>query len=546
MFALDYHERTKHAFNHFARSPGRLDWATQPDPFRRYHGSTVVPLPRASASRGVPYAALYDGTVSVHPMDEEAVAEFLRCALGLSAWKSFQQTRWPLRVNPSSGNLHPTEGYLVRDGRVFHYAPREHELELRCELGEPAWAAYGCGRDGVLVGLSSIGWREAWKYGERAFRYCQHDVGHAVAALRLSAAMLGWSVRLLARWRDDDVATVLGLDQPMDDPDAEREAPECLMVVTAGDPTLWMEADPSPLVADARAGRWSGRANRLSAGHVQWPVIDEVEAATRSPGRAPGAASAAVPRSVPAASTSDLVSAPISGSPLTADARALILSRRSAVAFDGASVLSRLAFERMLGRLIGDGVPWDVTGRCPLVQLVVFVHRVEGVTPGIYAFLRDPSVLPSWKAATRPEFLWEPSDGAWRDRFFLLLPADVRWPATRVSCDQDIAGDGFFSLGMVAPLGSVLAEEGEWSYRRLFWECGTIGQVLYLEAEAAGGRGTGIGCFYDDAVHDLLGFTDGAWQSLYHFSMGVPVEDVRLTSEPGYPWERAAAPADPG
>ena len=36
-------------------------------------------------------------------------------------------------------------------------------------------------------------------------------------------------------------------------------------------------------------------------------------------------------------------------------------------------------------------------------------------------------------------------------------------------------------------------------YRRLFWECGLIGQVLYLEAEAAGVRGTGIGCFYDDA-----------------------------------------------
>src|SRR5437660_12483691 len=35
--------------------------------------------------------------------------------------------------------------------------------------------------DSFLVGLSSIHWREAWKYGERAFRYCQHDVGHALA-----------------------------------------------------------------------------------------------------------------------------------------------------------------------------------------------------------------------------------------------------------------------------------------------------------------------------------------------------------------------------
>ena len=106
-----------------------------------------------------------------------------------------------------------------------------------------------------------------------------------------------------------------------------------------------------------------------------------------------------------------------------------------------------------------------------------------------------------------------------------------------LSCDQDIAADGFFSLGMIARLESSLADRGEWFYRRLFWECGMIGQVLYLEAEAAGARGTGIGCFYDDAVHELLGLTGEGWQSLYHFSMGMPVDDPRLTTEPGYPWE---------
>ncbi len=42
-------------------------------------------------------------------------------------------------------------------------------------------------------------------------------------------------------------------------------------------------------------------------------------------------------------------------------------------------------------------------------------------------------------------------------------------------------------------------------YRHLFWESGVVGQALYLEAEAAGARATGIGCFYDDPVHDTLG-----------------------------------------
>ncbi|MDO8262098.1 MAG: nitroreductase family protein [Gallionella sp.] len=68
----------------------------------------------------------------------------------------------------------------------------------------------------VLVGLSSIHWREAWKYGERAYRYCQHDVGHAIAAVRFAAAALGWQARVLSSWSDGDVGAMLGVDRDAD------------------------------------------------------------------------------------------------------------------------------------------------------------------------------------------------------------------------------------------------------------------------------------------------------------------------------------------
>jgi hypothetical protein len=61
-----------------------------------------------------------------------------------------------------------------------------------------------------------------------------------------------------------------------------------------------------------------------------------------------------------------------------------------------------------------------------------------------------------------------------------------------------------------------------------------IGQVLYLEAEAAGLRGTGIGCFFDDEMHHLLGLRGPDWQSLYHFTVGGHVDDPRLTTLPPY------------
>jgi hypothetical protein len=77
-------------------------------------------------------------------------------------------------------------------------------------------------------------------------------------------------------------------------------------------------------------------------------------------------------------------------------------------------------------------------------------------------------------------------------------------------------------------------DEGPWWYRRLHWEAGVLGQVLYMEAEAAGVRGTGIGCFFDDVVHETLGLGDGRFRDLYHFTVGGAVEDRRLATRPGY------------
>jgi nitroreductase len=429
-------------------------------------------------------------------------------------------------VNPSSGNLHPTESYLIRDGRVHHYAPREHALEERCDSGSEAWARFSAGRPGFLVALTTIHWREAWKYGERAFRYCQHDAGHAIAALRLAAALLGWRLTLLPSWSDAQLGAVLGLDRDDDFTGAEREEAECIAAVTPGEVSPWLDADPEVLVAAARAARWSGTANVLSPARVEWPIIEEVAVATRRVVAALPTRSAEPVPQIPGGGDHELVEN---------KARAIILQRRSAVAFDARSSLPRTTFLSMLARTRPRVAPWDAIDWPPHIHLLLFVHRVDGLTPGVYAYLRDPSVVAEWRAAMRSEFLWEPMNDS--NDLYLLLPFDVTWVANRVSCDQDIAADGFFSLGMIARLESSVRDRGDWFYRRLFWESGILGQVLYLEAEAAGARATGIGCFYDDPVHEAAGLTGTEWQSLYHFSMGVPVDDDRLTSLPGYEWE---------
>jgi nitroreductase len=206
---------------------------------------------------------------------------------------------------------------------------------------------------------------------------------------------------------------------------------------------------------------------------------------------------------------------------------------------DGESSIGLDAFVVMMRRLLPEaGMPFDGLAMEPRVHLALFVHRVRGLEPGIYALARTSRGLGVLRESTRQDFLWTRPAAVPDDvPLFLLAPLEVRRIARQLSCAQDIAADGFFSLGMLAEFEAALEAGGAPRYRELLWETGAIGQALYLEAEAAGARGTGIGCFFDDAVHDLLGIPDHRLQSLYHFTVGSPVEDSRLTSHPGYPWE---------
>jgi len=209
---LAYHERTKHHPYRFAAALGYMDWATQPDPFRRFEGAPVVPLDFAAADSGPRYEpAFLLGHVVPAPLHCQSVSGLFQDALALSAWKQAGRARWSLRVNPSSGNLHPTEAYLVAGPitglhprpAVYHYAPREHALELRAELSEDSWREFEAQLPGgaVLLGLSSIHWRESWKYGERGFRYCHHDAGHAIVFEVAPVKVLAFAKGVFAQTR---------------------------------------------------------------------------------------------------------------------------------------------------------------------------------------------------------------------------------------------------------------------------------------------------------------------------------------------------------
>ena len=455
-----YHERTKHHYRRFAASPGYMDWATQPNPFRRYQGASLVRLPLTETGRALPYWQLYvTDSIEPTPLSINAISQFFRYALSLTAWKRFRDSTWSLRVNPSSGNLHPTEGYALlpaiaglydRPG-VYHYAPKEHGLERRADVDPECWTALMAPipEDSFLVGLSSIHWREAWKYGERAFRYCQQDVGHALGTVRFAAAALGWKLYVLDSVGDADVSRLLGLNRAADYADAEREHPDLLALIVPAD---WAPAQDlrfsEEIISQVATSQWFGSANVLSPKHsADWPVIDLVARATLREAMSIDDDFSGLP------SENELFAAPIRSGSCTAEK--VILGRRSAVSMDGATAITAETFFRMLARLVPTrnrrAIPWDAIPWRPRIHLGLFVHRVNDLPSGLYALVRDPAKVDALQQAMIPEFLWRRPVACPRGLLlYLLKEGDCRALATSVSCGQEIAGDGAFSLGMIA------------------------------------------------------------------------------------------------
>ncbi|WP_395667079.1 SagB/ThcOx family dehydrogenase [Methylocella sp.] len=518
-----YHLRVKHAPTRYALGPAFLDWTSQPNPYRTFAGAPQIFLPLVAEAAPTPFPGPAPAPA---PLDRDSLGLFCELGFGLSAWKSADGSTWALRNNPSSGNLHPTEAYVMLgavsgvgdSAGLYHYAPLAHALELRAGYAENTPAPIG----GFLLCLTAVPWREAWKYGERAFRYCQLDAGHAIGAAAQAAAALGWRAELLAQPSDETLIGLLGLDRADASHRREAEHPDLI---------LWIETQPGAAPPDLAAlidapRQFFGAANRLSEDHDGWPLIDLALQFCRKP-------------QTPAPQTPARLAPP----PAPQGARPLaeaVRRRRSAQRMDGKTALPREAFACMLAAIAPGAAP--LLGGfpfAPAITPVFFVHRVEALEPGLYALERDADMAARLRAAANPAFEWAPVDlGGPPLRRLVAQSAEKE--ATRLACLQALAGKSAFAAAMIADFDATLEKEGAFAYRRLHWEAGLIGQAFYLWASALGFDGTGIGCFFDDEVHGLLGLSSGStqFQDVYHFTVGAAVEDARILTLPPYPPER--------
>ena len=508
---LNYHQTTKHSQERYARSLGYMDGATQPNPFREYEGSKKIQLPLALQNATPPYALLDEDLPSA-PLLLESVSQLLQFSMGIAAWKESAGSSWAVRCNASSGNLHPTESYLIlppvlksqeQMSCVYHYVPKNHELELLASFSTSFWDSVPA--NSFIIGLSSIVWREVWKYGERAFRYAQLDAGHAWQSFVVSAKMLGWNITRLDSVSHTDISKVMGLNQ--ENRFFESEIADMLFVVSPDEinPALSLESlvQDLPLIYD-------GIANKLSPSMYEWDIIPLIEEAT----------------SLNQIAQKNVPKSKVPRTP-TQESKTVVLNRRSIHVMEKEnSLITQEQFHSILRSVAG-----SLDGKENAVHLSIFVNRVEEYEAGLYILVRNQNEFYQLQDQLNPAFRWERT--AFKN-LYLLKSSNLEMLSKSISCAQDIASDGAFSLGMLANYTQQLQKYGAHRYKELYWECGAIGQQLYLEATSMGLSGTGIGCFLDDMMHDVLGLKSNRFQILYHFTVGRGYVDSRILTKPAY------------
>jgi SagB-type dehydrogenase family enzyme len=548
---LSYHQTSKHGFKAYASGPRFLDMEIKPDPFLNYKGAPVLKLDTWSEgdikSELFPtYEQAFFPEKSVPSvLNRTSISQLLFDSFALSVWKKAGSEKWALRINPSSGNLHPTEVYLIsgpvpellENPSVCHYAPLQHALELRAEFSPETWKKLSSGfpEGTFFIGLTSIYWRVAWKYGIRAFRYANHDLGHAIAALTFAAAGPGWRTSLLSDMASEGIAKLLGISESQG---PEKEEPACLLAVYPSGKECLTGRISSSTLPDFEKLSWNGVPKRLSPAHVEWAGIEKASSAT---GKGETDHFSEIKTGVKPEKGVSGLSGAVSGLRHQKDLekvplRSVIHRRRSAIEMNNSVYMDEENFYGMLRRTLPDKNPiFDTLAFGPFTHLLLFVNRVKGLREGLYIFLRKTGEKEEFKARFRSDFLWEKPESCPYDLELYMLVEETLYDfAAQLSCSQRKAADACFTACMLSKFEEPLKTYGSWIYPYLFWECGFLGQLLYLEAEARGFRGCGIGCFFDDPLHETLGLKGFEYQDLYHFAVGSPLQEIGVVTSPAY------------
>jgi SagB-type dehydrogenase family enzyme len=126
------------------------------------------------------------------------------------------------------------------------------------------------------------------------------------------------------------------------------------------------------------------------------------------------------------------------------------------------------------------------------------VHRVEGLSPGIYHY------------RVREHALEQIESG------------DFRAAITAAGMNQDMLGESCVTFVLSAVFDRTRSKYGERGFRYVYIEAGHISQNLYLQAVSLGLGSVAVGAFLDGELNRLIGVDGRQEAAVYLHAVGAP------------------------
>lgn len=469
--ARSYHEATKHSFQSVRRRGHFMDWSNKPRPFKEYEGLPQLPLPKNGGELGA--SALHTlrrtgAIAATRAPTIEQLAPLLFLSAGVLRAVDYGHEILYFRTYASAGALYPVEVYVAcaqlpgLEAGLYHFDPREFALTRLQEGDHRAWLVRASGNEPavaaapVVLVLTGIPWRTAWKYAERGYRHLFWDAGMILANLVASAAAADLGARIVLGFADGEVEALLGLD-------GRREFPLCFVPLGSGFPVEAAPLPPDPVELRERPlsrreqeFELIGRAN--DAGRSG---LEDVPVWRSAGGRLPFNPS---PRPEPTA-----------GEP--ADSLETVIRRRGSARVFGRAPIPEAVLKQVL-ELATQPIPTDYApDGSMLIEPYLIVAAAVGLNPGAYVFRHGT--------------------------FDLLREGNFRKEAAYLCLEQRLAGDAAAAIFLMADLDAAMEALGDRGYRAAQLEGGIAAGRTYLAAYAHRFGATGL-TFYDDEVTEFF------------------------------------------
>ncbi|MDA8388540.1 MAG: hypothetical protein M0Z58_07775 [Nitrospiraceae bacterium] len=201
--------------------------------------------------------------------------------------------------------------------------------------------------------------------------------------MSFSANLMGWKLAYLNAASDERISVLLGFDKTRW-PESEPERPGPIFFVHENAKTEIPKDIPLKVIDRFKNRNFTGMPNILSRGHMPWPVMDEVASAAGKP-----------VTTVKHFRYEVFTREHIEEDTTAIKASSLIRQRRSALAFDRKTGCTKEGLFSMLDKCMPRDrcAPFDVGLGAVSVHLLLFIHRVKGLPPGLYFFLRKAEDL---------------------------------------------------------------------------------------------------------------------------------------------------------